>query len=389
MSINENFPLVSVIIPAYNAAAFINRTLDFVLTQTYTNIEVLVVDDGSQDCTVDIVQSYLQQDRRIILLQQANQGVAVARNLAIQKSRGEYIAPLDADDIWYPQKLEKQVQCILNAPSSVGLVYAVSMEIDEEDLIIDKYSIYNRSYQPEGNVYTNLVCSNFIGNASAPLIRRSCFEHIGGYSCQLKEQDAQGCEDWDIYLRIAEFYQFQVVPEVLIGYRQVSGSMGSKCKTMIKSYNLVLHDVQQRHPEIPATIYRWSRSFFYNYLSVKSSASGDYCNALFCLYKALESNLFLLLRLATYRITFMLILKIVIKSIFCLILQDKYTWKQLKEKIKRRRHNITIYDIKNRKINLKYKDFVWKPYDIVLLHRWLKILKISQEVDFQLKAKAY
>jgi len=87
MNINENFPLVSVIIPAYNAAAFINRTLEFVLSQTYTNIEILVVDDGSQDCTVDIVQSYVQKDRRVILLQQANQGVAAARNLAIQKSR--------------------------------------------------------------------------------------------------------------------------------------------------------------------------------------------------------------------------------------------------------------------------------------------------------------
>lgn len=109
----DNLPFVSVIIPAYNAEAFIGRTLESVLAQTYENIEVLVVDDGSRDRTAEIVASFAQKDSRVILLKQQNAGVAAARNLAIEKSRGEYIAPLDADDIWYPSKLDKQVQCIL------------------------------------------------------------------------------------------------------------------------------------------------------------------------------------------------------------------------------------------------------------------------------------
>jgi glycosyltransferase involved in cell wall biosynthesis len=100
---NLNQPLVSVIIPAYNAENFIAKTLESVLSQTYQNIEVLVVDDGSTDTTAEIVKSFVQKDSRVSLLQQSNAGVAAARNLAIEKSKGEYIAPIDADDIWYPQ----------------------------------------------------------------------------------------------------------------------------------------------------------------------------------------------------------------------------------------------------------------------------------------------
>ncbi|HEY9862115.1 MAG TPA: glycosyltransferase family A protein, partial [Candidatus Obscuribacterales bacterium] len=93
-------PLVSVIIPAYNAERFIARTLESVLNQTYQNIEVLVVDDGSSDRTPEIVHHFAEIDARIILFHQSNAGVAAARNLAIQHAKGEFIAPLDADDIW-------------------------------------------------------------------------------------------------------------------------------------------------------------------------------------------------------------------------------------------------------------------------------------------------
>ncbi len=99
-STQRNLPLVSVIIPAYNAEAFIGETLESVISQTYKNIEVLVVDDGSGDQTSKIVESFAQRDCRIILLQQKNAGVAAARNLGIKESRGEYIAPFDAFDLF-------------------------------------------------------------------------------------------------------------------------------------------------------------------------------------------------------------------------------------------------------------------------------------------------
>lgn len=129
-------PLVSVILPAYNAEAFIGDTLDSIINQTYINIEVLVVDDGSQDRTAEIVQSIAQKDSRVTLLWQSNAGVAAARNLAIQKSTGDYIAPIDADDIWYPQKLEKQMQCMLKANPSVGLIYTWTAGVTEKGSIV-------------------------------------------------------------------------------------------------------------------------------------------------------------------------------------------------------------------------------------------------------------
>lgn len=117
----SNKPLVSVIIPAYNAERFIARTLQSVLSQTYKNLEVIVVDDGSSDLTAEIVKSIAQTDHRVIFLQQPNSGVAAARNLAIASSSGDFVALIDADDIWYPQNIEKQVEAMITTDSGVGL----------------------------------------------------------------------------------------------------------------------------------------------------------------------------------------------------------------------------------------------------------------------------
>ena len=282
-----NQPLISVIIPAYNAETFLAKTLESVLSQTYQNIEILVVDDGSTDTTAEIVKSFAKKDSRISLLQQPNAGVAAARNLAIEKSRGEYIAPIDADDIWYPQNLEKQLKCLNSLASSVGIVYSWSVDINEQDLLTGGF--YNSTI--EGEVYTALVYKYFIGNASSSLIRRVCFEKIGGYNCKLKLENAQGCEDWELHLRIAEHYQFKVVSEYLVGYRQITSSMSCNFAAMAKSHSLIMADVRQQHPEIPNSIYRWSSSNFYIYLAVKSNRSSNHRSTLSWLYQAFKEDL--------------------------------------------------------------------------------------------------
>jgi len=287
---------VSVIVPAYNAATFMSQTLDSILGQTYQRIEVLVVDDGSQDHTPAIVQSYMQQDSRVQLFQQSNQGVAAARNLAIQKAKGEYIAPIDADDIWYPEKLEKQVQCLTQADASVGLVYAWSVHINEGGFLTGAYI----AWEIAGEAYLPLVYINFVGNASVPLIRRTCLEQVGYYNCQLKAQNAQGCEDWEICLRIAEQYQFRVIPEFLIGYRQVIGSMACNYRAMEKSHQLVVTNVQKRYSTIPPMIYRWAMGNFYYYLGRRSNICGMYWSTFFWLCKALRWDVALLLRRQLY-----------------------------------------------------------------------------------------
>ncbi len=323
-------PLVSVIVPAYNAEAFIEQTLNSVLSQTHRNIEVLVVDDGSQDRTAEIVKSLAQRDKRVILLQQLNKGVAATRNLAIQKSSGEYIAPIDADDVWVPQKLEKQVQSMLEAEPSVGLVYAWSVLIDEQGLPTGKYGKSNH----EGEVYTKLLYGNFIGNASAPLIRRACLERVGYYNCKLKEQNGQGLEDWDLYLRLAECYQFRVVPEFLVGYRQVIGSMSFNELPMENSFYLIMASARQRHPEIPATILRKATINYYFYLGEKSKQCGNYWRRLLWLYKALQADWVVLLQPRFYKAFIKAVVMLLANPITSLIWQDHRSWLHFKQQLR-------------------------------------------------------
>lgn len=293
-------PLVSIIIPAYNAEKFIERTLNSVLKQTYQNLEILVIDDGSQDRTAQLVQAIAQQDRRVQLLQQSNLGVAVARNLGIQAASGEFIAPIDADDIWFPANIEKQVLCILSAASEVGLVYSWSVDIDENDKLTGVF----RVAEIEGDVYGTLVCHYFLGNASCALIRRICLEEVNGYNGELKKHDAQGCEDWELSLRIAENYQFKAVQEFLVGYRKCSGSMSGDYQTMSRSHALLLEIVAQRHPDLSTIIYRLSKSNLYLYFARLSYFQQDYYTTLFWLKATLEVDyLALLIRPQLYQLT--------------------------------------------------------------------------------------
>lgn len=322
--VQTNMPLVSVILAAYNAEIFISRTLDSILSQTYKNIEVIVVDDGSHDKTFEIVESFAKKDPRIILLKQPNAGVAAARNLAIAHSQGEYIAPIDADDIWYPQNIEKQLQCMLEAELSVGLVYAWSIDIDEYDLPTGK----NRISTEEGEVCLKLVKRNFIGHASATLIRRACFDNIGGYNTQFRSQNAQGCEDFDLYLRIAEKYKFRVVPEFLIGYRQVVGSMSCNSQAMEKSRHLALVDFQRRNPEIPTTSYKDSWINYYIYLANRSYFAGDHWQAIIWSLKGIKLQP---KTRSNYKRLLLSFLKLVAQPVTSLIWSDQRAWLNFKK----------------------------------------------------------
>jgi glycosyltransferase involved in cell wall biosynthesis len=108
--------LVSVIIPAHNASRFLRQTLESVVRQTHQDLEIIVVDDGSTDNTVRIAVGIQKQDSKVTLYRQANQGASVARNLGIEKSKGNFIAFLDADDLWHPTKIEKQHDLLLALP---------------------------------------------------------------------------------------------------------------------------------------------------------------------------------------------------------------------------------------------------------------------------------
>ncbi len=276
-------PLVSVIVPAYNAERFIRRTLASALAQTYTNLEVLVVDDGSTDATVAIVQEVAALDARVKLFSQSNMGVAAARNLAINHSRGAFIAPLDADDIWFPEKIARQVACLLEAGPAAGVAYCWSVRINEEDEILG----YSRPWRYEGNVLGVLVYHNFLGNGSMPLIRRESLEKAGLYDPGLRAQGGQGCEDRDLYLRLAATCEYRLVADYLVGYRRVADSMSRNYRAMLRSHELVMEAARLRHPVLPRRLFRWSEANFCLYAADIGAKGGRYGDAVRLLGRAM------------------------------------------------------------------------------------------------------
>lgn len=269
-------PKVSVIVPAYNAERWIGETLNSIQLQTIINIEIIVVDDGSNDQTTAIVNQYLNSDPRIKLLTQTNQGVGAARNLGLNASSGEFIAPVDADDIWHPKKLELQLEQIHKAGEDVGLVYSHFSNIDE----IGSKTGKGEQVDIEGNVSFSIILKNFIGNGSVPLVRSSVLRDVGPFLTRIDQDDGEGCEDWEMYIRISERFNFTLVRQDLVSYRQLNSSMSSSPNSMIKSYNTLINRSKKRNPTFPCCVYQKSKCVFYLYLINKLFRSLKYRDCL-------------------------------------------------------------------------------------------------------------
>ena len=263
-------PLVSVIIPAYNAEVFIGATLLSAAQQTYEPLEIIVVDDGSTDRTAEIVREFMARDPRVKLIQQPNAGVAAARNRGLREAQGSLIAPLDADDLWKPTKIERQVACFLAADDNLSLVYTWSHNIDEEGGIMRWKR--NRP-KVEGRVFHHLIEANLIGNGSTPLMRKDHVLEAGGYDPAFRDRDAEGCEDWKLYLALAERYDFAAVREPLVGYRQTPAMMSRNLWAMKRSYDLLFEEVRGRHPNLPEDVLRRNATFFSIWLASIDAAA--------------------------------------------------------------------------------------------------------------------
>ena len=249
--------LVSVIIPVRNGERFVGPTLTSALAQTYKPIEVVVVDDGSTDRTATLVDAVAARDNRVRLFRTQKTGVAATRNLAISRARGKLIAPLDADDLWHPEKIARQVRLMQSSSPKVGLVYCWSIMIDEDDFLTWLPPLAHQpaaaTGTPEGRVMAELAVGNFIGNSSSPLIKRSCIEEVGGYDESLQPH---GAEDWKLYLALSEICEFAAIPEWLVGYRQWTGSLSRNVTAMAQSMKLVGRWQIERWPDIPQALWR-------------------------------------------------------------------------------------------------------------------------------------
>ena len=200
---------VSVIIPTYNGGRYLGETLKSVFAQSYKSFDVLVVDDGSDQCLAEILNPYKD---RLYYIYKTNTGPASTRNVGIKLSKGEYIAFLDHDDILHPDKLATQVEIMENHPAC-GLVYAWPRLINANgDLNPIKY----QQYCPSGDVLKDFIKQNRIVSFSATLIRRSVFNKIGYLD---ESSEATTCDDYDMWLRIAARYDVMYSPGDLVYYR--------------------------------------------------------------------------------------------------------------------------------------------------------------------------
>jgi glycosyltransferase involved in cell wall biosynthesis len=237
--------LVTAVIPAYNAAATLDETLLSVRRQTHAELEILVVDDGSADRTPEIALEHARGDPRVRLITQVNGGVAAARNRGLAEATADFVAPVDADDLWRPEKIELQLRALRQGGERVGLVYTWFALIDERSRVLQL------RYRPteEGDVRAALAERNFIGNGSSVLMRKSVALAVGGYDASLRDRKAQGCEDWRLYFQVAERSHFAVVKDFLTGYRRMDGNMSSDVLQMLRSRDLSLEDIATRYPE--------------------------------------------------------------------------------------------------------------------------------------------
>ena len=259
-------PLVSILLPVYNGEPFIAATLESVLGQTYHHLEVIVVDDGSRDRTRAIVEARAADDPRVKVIGQTNRGLAATRNRALAEARGEFVAPVDADDLWDPTKIERQVRRAREGGDGIGLVYCWWIWIDAEGRVMDA----SPRWRIEGDAVDALLTVNFVGNSSVPFFRRSVLQRAGGYD----ETLPMGCEDWDVALKVAELSRIAVVPAPLVGYRWHRNNMSGKTDAMWRSHAGVLTGARARGRRMSAAAIRRSEDQFALYLAGVSFRSG-------------------------------------------------------------------------------------------------------------------
>ena len=216
-----NLPKVSVIIPNYNYEKYIAKTIDSVLAQTYRNIEVIVVDDGSMDNSLNVLKDY---GDKITVIEQKNQGVSPARNNGAANSSGEYIAFLDADDIWLPEKLKHQMQKFFD-DKEIGLVHCSMTFIDPNGEVCGE----NRDGK-QGWIATDIIKLKdgaIIGTGSTSLVQRIIFEENKGFDHRLTT-----AADWEFCYRVAVEHKIGFVEEPLVLYRIHNSNMHNNIGAM-------------------------------------------------------------------------------------------------------------------------------------------------------------
>jgi glycosyltransferase involved in cell wall biosynthesis len=214
-------PKVSVIIPNYNYEKFIAATVESVLSQTYKNIEIIIVDDGSKDNSLEVLKQF---GDKIRIIEQKNAGVSVARNHGVSLSTGEYIAFLDADDIWLPEKLERQIEKF-KADAEIGLVHCSMTLINPQEEPIGENNNGQAGFVSEE--FLLFERGVVVGAGSTALVKRSIFDEVGGFDLRLST-----AADWDFCYQVSRTHKIGFVTEPLVLYRMHGTNMHGNINAM-------------------------------------------------------------------------------------------------------------------------------------------------------------
>lgn len=230
-------PKVSVHIPCFNSALFIKETLESVLTQTYKDFEVIVMDDGSTDSTGEIIKSF--SDPRIKYFYKENEGLSETRNKCIAVSKGEYIAFLDHDDLWMPAKLEKQVK-MLDDNKDVGLVYTNYFRMHQNG----KKELVLRGNQPQGEVFGGFLYFYPVGILTT-IVRRSALNKLD----ELFDRNLDLCEEYDLFMRLVRVSKAAYLDEPTAVYRIHRNMQSVKAATRYpEEFNYVFRKFEKIDP---------------------------------------------------------------------------------------------------------------------------------------------
>ncbi len=257
---------VSVILPVYGVEQYVAEAVRSVLAQTYGNFELLIIDDGSPDRSIEICQQFT--DPRIQIIQQSNRGLSGARDTGIRHAQGVYLAFLDGDDLWAPKKLEMHVAHLDNS-SKVGLSFSRSAFIDEAGKDLNTYQMPKLT----GITADYLLCCNPVGNGSAPVVRREVFKLIGrknaaGETCYFDES-LRRAEDIECWLRIAiqTPWLIEGIPEPLTLYRVNTGGLSASLLQQLASWEAVIEKTRSYAPELIAQWESIARTYQLLYLA--------------------------------------------------------------------------------------------------------------------------
>ncbi|AVH66832.1 MULTISPECIES: glycosyltransferase [unclassified Nostoc] len=258
MDFTPNLPKISVIIPTYNSEKTISYTIQSVLHQTFTNLELIVINDGSQDSTLEVITQI--SDSRIQVFSYPNAGGNVSRNRGLHRAVGEFVSFLDADDLWTRDKLQSQLKA-LQENVTAKVAYSWTDYIDKNG----EFILSGKRVNVNGNVYENLLLNNFLENGSNPLICRKSLITLGGF-----DESLSAAQDWDMWLRLGSKFDFICVPSVQILYRISGNSVSSN---LLRQEKACLQVLKRAYKEKPSTLKNsWNISLanLYKYLTCKA-----------------------------------------------------------------------------------------------------------------------